>query len=187
GPETLGVRHAEGLVRGFLVLRSLDGTILAGADNIQTSQGDRVTNRLVYRFKDGSLRDETAVFTESGRFRLLSDHSIQRGPSFPYPMEVWIDAVAGSVRVRYREKDGKEKTLDEQMALPSDVSNGMVLTLLKNLTPDVASTELSMVVATPKPRLVKLAITRIGKERFSVGNVSYERSEEHTSELQSRG
>src|SRR5205823_6499784 len=115
-PETVVVRHAEGLVRGFLVLRSLDGTILAGADNIQTSQGDRVTNRLVYRFKDGSLRDETAVFTESGRFRLLSDHSIQRGPSFPYPMEVWIDAVAGSVRVRYREKDGKEKTLDEQMA-----------------------------------------------------------------------
>jgi len=172
--ETVAVRNAEGLVRGFLVLRSLEGTILAGADNIQTSQGDRVTTRLIYRFKDGSLRDETAVFTQRGRFRLLSDHVIQRGPSFPYPMEVWIDAVAGRVTVRYREKDGKEITLDEQMALPVDVSNGMVLTLLKNLAPDISSTELSMVVATPKPRLVKLAIKRVGNERFSVGNVSYD-------------
>ena len=172
--ETVAVRNAEGLVRGFLVLRSLEGTILAGADNIQTSQGDRVTTRLIYRFKDGSLRDETAVFTQRGRFRLLSDHVIQRGPSFPYPMEVWIDAVAGRVTVRYREKDGKEITLDEQMALPVDVSNGMVLTLLKNLAPDISSTELSMVVATPKPRLVKLAIRRVGNERFSVGNVSYD-------------
>ena len=172
--ETVAVRHAEGLVRGFLVLRSLDGKILAGVDNIQHSQGDRVTNRVVYTFKDGSLRDETAVFTQSGRFRLLTNHLIQRGPSFPDSMEVWIDAVAGKVRVQYREKDGKEKTIDEQMALPSDVSNGMVPTLAKNLGPEVSSTELSMVVATPKPRLVKLVITREGKERFSVGNVSYD-------------
>lgn len=172
--ETVAVRHAEGLVRGFLVLRSLDGTVLAAADNIQFSRGDRVTNRLVYRFMDGSLRDETAVFTQSGRFRLLTDHSLQRGPSFPYPMEVWIDAVAGSVRVRYREKNGKETTLDERMALPPDVSNGIVLTLVKNLAPEISSTELPMVVATPKPRLVKLAITQVGKERFSVANARYD-------------
>ena len=172
--ETVTVRHAEGLVRGFLVLRSLDGKVLAGVDNLQSSQGDRVTTRLVYHFKDGSLRDETTVFTQSGRFRMVSDHWIERGPSFPTAMEVWVDAVGGRVKVRYKEKDGTDKSIDEPMALPEDVSNGMVPTLLKNLTPDVSSLEVSMVVATPKPRLVKLAIRREGLERFSVGNASHE-------------
>ena len=172
--ETVAVRHQEGLVRGFLVLRSLDGKVLAGVDNFQTARGDRVTIKLVYRFRDGSFREETTVFTQSGRFRLLSNHSIERGPTFPGPMEVWIDAVGGRVRVRYQEKDGKEKTIDEAMALPEDLSNGMVFTLVKNLTKDVSFLEVPMVVATPKPRLVKLEIRRAGVERFSIGGASDE-------------
>lgn len=171
--ETVAVRHQEGLVRGFLVLRSLDGAILAGVDNIQTAQGDRVTIKLVYRFRDGSYREETTVFTQSGRFRLLSYHSVERGPTFPRPMEVWIDATVGRVRVRYQEKDEKEKTIDEPMALPADLSNGMVVTLVKNLAQDVSLLEVPMVVATPKPRLVKLEIRRSALERFSVGGASH--------------
>lgn len=171
--ETVAVRHAEGLVRGFLVLRSLDGAFLASGDLLQTSRGDRVTSRLVFHFKDGSIQDETAVFTQSGRFRLLTDHMIQRGPTFPHPLEVSIDAVGGRVTVRYREDDGKEKTFEEQMSLPEDLANGIVLTLLKNIAPDVASTEVSMVVATPKPRLVKLVITPAGEDSFSAGGASH--------------
>src|SRR5258708_31303121 len=53
--------------------------------------------------------------------------------------------------------------------MPSDVANGMVLTLLKNIQPDAAQTKVSMVAATPKPRLVKLVITPRGEEPFSVG------------------
>jgi hypothetical protein len=171
--ETVAVRHAEGLVRGFLVLRSLDGNFLASGDLIQTSRGDRVTSRLVFHFKDGSIQDETAIFTESGRFRLLTDHMIQRGPTFPQPMEVSIDAVGGRVTIRYREDDGKEKTAEEQMSLPEDLANGIMLTLLKNIAPDAASTEVSMVVATPKPRLVKLVITPAGEDSFSAGSASH--------------
>jgi hypothetical protein len=170
--ETVAVRHAEGLVHGFLVLRSLDGASLASGDLIQTSQGDRVTSRLVFHFKDGSIQDETAVFTQSGRFRLLTDHMIQSGPTFPHPMEVSIDAVGGRVTVRYREDDGKEKAAEEQMSLPENLANGIVLTLLKNIAPDAASTEVSMLVATPKPRLVKLVITPAGKDSFSAGGAS---------------
>jgi hypothetical protein len=162
------------LVRGFLVLRSLDGKILAGVDNIQTAQGDRVTIKLVHRFRDGSFREETTVFTQSGRFRLLSNHSIQRGPTFPGTMEVWIDARGGRVRVRYQEKDGKEKTIDESMTLPADLANGIVFTLVKNLTKDASLLVVPMVVATPKPRLVKLEIRRAGVERFSIGGASNE-------------
>jgi hypothetical protein len=55
------------------------------------------------------------------------------------------------------------------MKLPPDVANGMIFTLLKNVRPDGAPTTVSMVAATPKPRLVKLAITPKGEEPFSVG------------------
>jgi hypothetical protein len=171
--ETVAVRHAEGLVRGFLVLRSTSGAFLASGDLIQTSRGDRVTSRLVFHFKDGSIQDETAVFTQSGRFRLLTDHMIQRGPTFPYPMEISIDAVIGRVTIRYWEGDGKEKTAEERMPLPPDLSNGIMLTPLKNIPPDAASTEVSMLAATPKPRLVKLAITRAGEDPFSAGGASH--------------
>jgi hypothetical protein len=171
--ETVAVRHAEGLVRGFLSLRSSDGVFLASGDLIQTSRGDRVTSRLVFHFKDGSVQDETAVHTQSGRIRLVSDHVIQRGPTFPHPMEVTIDAVGGRVTVRYQEDGGKEKTIEEPMSLPTDLANGIVLTLLKNIPPDAASTEVSLLAATPKPRLVKLIITRAGEDPFSTASASH--------------
>ncbi len=171
--EPVAVRHAEGVVRGFLVLRSVDsGAVIANGDLIQFSRGDRVTSRLVFHFKDGSLQDETAVFTQRGRFRLLSNHLVQRGRSFPHPMEVWIDATGGNVTVRHRD-DGKDEIIEKRMELPSDLANGMMVTLLKNIRPDVPSTTVSMLFATPKPRLVKLEITRMGEEPFSVGRSSY--------------
>src|ERR1700686_2618574 len=78
--ESVAVLHPEGVVRGFLVLRALDGSVLANGDTIQSSREDRVTNRLVFHFRDGSLQDETAVFSERGRFQLVSDRLVQRGP-----------------------------------------------------------------------------------------------------------
>ena len=69
--QTVAVRHAEGLVHGFLILRTLDGTPLADGDLIQTSRGDRVTSRLVFHFKDGSINDETAIYSQRPRFRLI--------------------------------------------------------------------------------------------------------------------
>jgi hypothetical protein len=173
--ESVAVRYPEGVVRGFLVLRAPDGAVVANGDLIQFLRSGSVTSRLVFHFKDGSLQDETAVYTERGLFRLVSDHLVQRGPSFPHPVEVTIDAASGRVRVRHRE-DGKEQLIEEQMELPSDLANGMTLTLLKNIAPDMISTTVSMVAATPKPRLVKLLITRAGDEPFSVGRASYKAS-----------
>jgi hypothetical protein len=171
--ESVAVRHPEGVVRGFLVLRSLEsGAVIANGDLIQFARGDRVTSRLVFYFKDGSLQEETAVFSQRRQFRLLRDHLVQRGPSFPRPQDVSIDATGGRVTVRHRDKD-EEKIIDERMELPSDLANGMMVTLLKNISPNAPSTTVSMLFATPKPRLVKLVITRMGQEPFSVGRVSY--------------
>ena len=53
--EPVVVRHVEGLVHGFLSLRAPEGAVLANGDLIQDARGGRVTSRLVYHFKDGSL------------------------------------------------------------------------------------------------------------------------------------
>lgn len=172
--ESLAVRHPEGLVRGFLFLKSLDGKVIAHGDLIQTSQNDRVTSRLVFHFLDGSLQDETSVYTQKGRFRLVSDHLVQRGPAFPTEMDVKVDAGTGRVTVRYREKDAAEKSIEERMELPDDLANGLPLTLVKNIAPDAAVTTVSMVLATPKPRLVKLIFRRVGKDPFAVGGVTWQ-------------
>ncbi|HEV8316753.1 MAG TPA: hypothetical protein VGQ10_05065 [Vicinamibacterales bacterium] len=167
--EPVAVRHVEGLVHGFLALRTLDGKTVADGDLIQNASGDRVTSRLVFRFKDGSLRDETAVFSQGQHFRLLSDRLVQKGPTFPQPLEMTIDCASGRVNVRYTDKNGSPKVEDEQLELPPDLANGITLTLLKNVKPDALPASLSMVVPTPKPRLVKLALSNAGEERFVTG------------------
>jgi hypothetical protein len=171
--ENVTVRHTEGLVRGFLLLRPPGGAVIANGDLIQFTQGDRVTTRLVFRFRDGSVQEETTVFSQRRQFRLLTDHLVQRGPAFPRPVDLSIDATTGRVVVKHRDKDGEEKIIDEKMELPADLANGMMITLLKNLSPDVPATTVSMLFATPKPQLVKLVITRSGQEPFSVGRTSY--------------
>jgi hypothetical protein len=169
--QPVTVRHAEGVVHGFLLLRELDGTVLANGDLIQTSQGDRVTTRLVFRFKDGSLHDDTAVFSQRGRFRLLSDHLVQRGPSFPRSLDMKIDTGKGLVTINYTD-DGEKKVESEQMELKPDLANGLIPTLLKNLGAGTAETTASMVAATPRPKLVKLGITREGEDSFTIAGSS---------------
>jgi hypothetical protein len=166
--EQVPVRYTEGLVHGFLVLRTLDGRAIADGDLNQVASGAQVTSRLTFRFRDGSLHDETAVYTQREHFRLASYRLVQRGPSFPRPLEMSIDAGTGQVRVRHTDDDGEVETESEQMELPPDLSNGLVSTLLKNVRPGTG-VSLSYMAATPKPRLVKLEIAAAAPDRFSVG------------------
>jgi len=160
----VAVRHREGLLHGFLVLRAQTGAALASGDLIQNAHGNTVTSRLVFHFHDGSLYDETTVYSQAGRFRLIRDHLVERGPSFPRPIDMSVDATRGNVAVRY-DDDGKEKVDTDHLDPVPDLANGMMPTLLKNVgTP--LPTDLAMVVATPGPRIVKLKIASIGEEPF---------------------
>jgi len=170
----VAVRYKEGLLHGFLVLSTLDGVSIAEGDLIQVPEGNRITSRLIFRFKDGSHSEETAIFSQRGYFRLISYHLVQKGPAFPHATEVSIDSSKGQVTVNYTDDDGKEKTANERLKLPPDLANGLVLTLLKNLGPDPAPLEVPMVVAAPKPRLVKLAISSAGKDPFSLAGAGRE-------------
>ena len=167
--EPIAVRYTEGLVHGFLILRTLDGQPVADGDLQQVARGDQVTARVTFRFRDGSIHDETAVFTQRQRFRLVRYHLSQKGPAFPRTLELSIDATTGQVDVTYSDDEGEQKTESEKMELPDDLANGMVSTLLKNVTPEAPPRSVSYVAATPKPRLVKLEIATAPQERFSTG------------------
>jgi len=167
--EPIPVRFTEGLVHGFLKLSTTAGTPLADGDLLQTARGTRVTSRLVFHFKDGSTHDETSVYSQQGRFSLVSYHLIQKGPSFPRTLEMTIDE-SGMATVRYTDDRGQQKTEGERLKLPAaDLANGMMLTLLKNVRAGAVPAELSLVVATPKPRVVTLKLASAGEETFSTG------------------
>lgn len=167
--DSVSVRRFQGTLHGFLVLRTLDGNVLAIGDLVQVAHGDRVVSDLTYRFRDGSLDEETTVFTQHKIFQLISDHHIQRGPSFPKPLDVLVNAATGQVTSR----DKDSKITQDHFDLDPDVCNGLPMTLLLNLDPAGPPTRLSMVAPTSKPRLVHLVVTSDGEENFSIGGVRH--------------
>ena len=90
--EPVTVRHQGRIVRGFSACARRRAAI-ADSDLIQLARS--AVTRLVFHFKDGSLHDETAVFSQQGQFKLVTDHLVQKGPSFPKPMDMSINVATG--------------------------------------------------------------------------------------------
>ncbi len=162
------MHHLEGTLHGFLSVSNQQGKILAVGDLFQVVEGDRVTAHLIFHFRDGSIDDETAVFTQHESFKLISDHHIQKGRFFKQPIDLSIDAASGEVTVRSTNKDGKEEVKTEHMDLPADLYNGLINTIAKNLQPDATETKVSMIVATPKPRLITLAFSPLPEATYTL-------------------
>src|SRR5690349_9408370 len=166
--DEVPVRHREGRIHGFLVLQDLNDHLLASGTSVQYGQGNLVINKLSFRFKDGSVYQETAAYSQNRTFRLLTYHLVQKGPAFKDAMDMSLNTSTGQVTIRYTDHDGKKMTISEQHQLPTDLANGMVPTLLADIGPSEPKTTLSMLVATPKPRLVKLEISPVGEDSFTV-------------------
>lgn len=165
----VSVKFTEGVVRGFPVLRALSGRTLAHGELIQVARGDHVESRLVFRFFDGSLYDETVVFSQRIVFTLLSYRIVQRGPAFPETVDASIDRTTGEYHVRYRaDEDSPEEIVAGQVALAPDVYNGMLTMLLKNL-PAGASATVQIVAFTPHPRHVRMVLTPNGEDEVTIG------------------
>lgn len=168
--EPIPVRHVEGVTLGFLVLRGLDGSALAYGELQQVVKPDQglVMADLHFRFKDGSFYQEITKFTQRRVFRLVSDQVVQKGPSFKQESETWIDARTGKITVRTVE-NGKAKLTNKHLDLPSDVANGLLFTLVKNIDPAAPETTVSMVAASTSPRVVKLNILPAQEKTIKVG------------------
>jgi hypothetical protein len=170
--EQVPVRHTEGRVHGFLLLKDLEDNIIGSGALTQLANGVRVSTELIFHFKDGSTQSESTVYSQRKVFRLLSYRLVQKGKAFKRPTDMSINTSTGDVTVRYTDEDGTEKTIKDRPKLPLDLSNGMVPTLLGDVDPKTPKTTLSMLVSTPKPRLVKLDISPAGEEPYAVGGSS---------------
>lgn len=164
------VRFVEGAMHGFLVLRTFDGVLLASGDLLQVSRsGGVVESRMVFRFADGSLFDETVIYSQQDVFTLRSYSLVQRGPAFLEDTEVWLERESGKYRITTHSRDeGQDEVLEGTLDLPPDVYNGMILTVAKNLPKGAAET-VQLVAFLPKPRVIKLQITPAGEHEVRVG------------------
>jgi hypothetical protein len=168
--DSVPVFRSQGTFHGFLLLKTLDGKTLATGDLIQVGEGRRVTSRLTFHFRDGSLDDETTVFSQDKVFHLISDHHIQHGPSFPKPLDMLVDAATG--QVTSQDKDGK--TAQIHFDLGPDICNGLPLVLLLSLDPKGPPTRLSMVVPAAKPRLIHIVVIPESEDPLTIGGVRHQ-------------
>jgi hypothetical protein len=166
--QPVTVRHVQGSLHGFLVLKDMDDKVLASGDLTQTPSSNRLTTILTLHFKDGSLYQETSVYSQRRAFQLLTYKQVQKGPSFKTPETLSLDTSTGKVNIQYTDKDGSAKTIDDTLKLPPDLANGILPTLLTQIDPKVETT-LSMLVSTPKPRVVKLKIAASEPDSFTLG------------------
>lgn len=165
----IAVQFSEGVTRGFPVLRGQNGEPLAAGEITQVARGDRVESRMVFRFADGSLFDETAVFSQRGVFTLLRYRIIQRGPSFPETIDATIERETGRYHVRYRaDEDSPEEVVSGRFDMPDDVYSGMLSIVMKNLQAGESVT-VQIIAFTPKPRPVKILLSPAGIDQVKMG------------------
>jgi len=168
----VSVRFVEGVTHGFLVLRSVNGGLIASGDLLQVYRGGQVESRMVFRFKDGSVFDERVVFTQERVFTMQSYRLVQRGPVFTEDTEISLERASGKYRVNTKaHKDGREEVLNGTLDLPPDVYNGMVITVAKNL-PKGGSETVHLVAFTPTPRLIQLELAPAGERKVLIGELA---------------
>ncbi len=170
--QDLTVKYRAGAEHGYLLLHNLKGEILANGEITQVPSRDRVKLHLVFHFRDGSVDDETTVYSQRHTFRLISDRLIQSGKSFPNPCDITIDVRAQQVSVRSL-SIGKPVGTTEHMDLPPGLANGMLFALIQNLPPNSPQIEVPFLAPGLKPRMVKFAITRAGEDQFKIGGRPY--------------
>ena len=164
------VIERQGSTHGFLILEDENHKEIAVGDQTYFAKGNTVRSRLLFRFKDGSVDDETAVFRQGTSIQLVSDHHIQSGPSFPKPLDLTIDVPKATVTWVETSDKGK-KTNTQHVYFPPDLVNGIVSLTIENFTSKSSEMDVSYVVLAPKPRVVKFVVKRDGEDRVMLGSM----------------
>jgi len=159
-------------MHGFVLVKSSDGKIVGVGETVQVAERGRLRARLTLHFRDGSIDEESTVFSEDGVLRLITDRHVQKGPSFPTPLNMAIDVPASQVTWREpHARNAESKT--EHMLLPDDLANGIMPVVMTNIPPKAAETKVSYLANDPKPRLVKLSIKPESQDNFTIGGEAF--------------
>jgi hypothetical protein len=164
--EQIPVKHIQLPRHEFMVARSETGKVIARVEFTEDVKGDEVTMRLTYRFSDGSIDDETTTFRQQGTFRLVRNHHIQGGPFFTKPFDFAVEAATGTAISRIAGKNGEILVESEHIALPDDLANGFVGTLLLNVPPNTAPFRVGILAPVNGGRLIRILISPEGEQPF---------------------
>jgi hypothetical protein len=167
--EQIPVRHIQDPMHRLMVARLETGKIIASGEFTQVVQGDEVTMRMIYRFVDGSIDDETTTYRQEGTFQLVRNHHIEKGPFFAKPVDFTVEADTGTATSRTMDRNGEIHVESEHIKLPDDVANGFVGTLLLNVPPNTAPFRVGMLAPFGGGRLVRLLISPEGEQPFQTG------------------
>ena len=155
---SVATRRKQEPMRQKFVVESADGKVIANAEEVTVAEGDHMKSDLAFRFLDGSLDEQITTFTQSGVFRLINDHHVQKGSSFPAPLDMTIDVPTGTV-TWHVPKGGKDTVMTQHLKLPEDLANGLVPLLVENVPPGSAGLRVSWIaIAMMKPILITLAV-----------------------------
>jgi hypothetical protein len=166
--EQVRVVQRQGDLHGFLLLRDANGKEIAVGDQTYEVRGREISSRTFFRFRDGSVDDEEAVFRQGSTFQLVRDHHVQKGPSFPKPSDVSIDVQKGEVSWADPSKQS-EQPKSEHMNLPPDLANGIIPLLVENFPRSAADMKVSYLAIDSKPRIVSLTIKPDGNDKMLIG------------------
>lgn len=168
-PEQIPAHEKLGSLHGLLLLQDENGKEIAVGDQVLEVRGNEVHSRLIFRFRDGSVNDETAVFRQGRVFQLVTDHLIQKGPSFKNPADVMIDVPHGKVTwVDLSSKD--KKTQSQTMQLPNDLANGMMQLMAQDFPSKASELKVSYLTLESKPRVVTFTVKPDGSDGVKVGS-----------------
>jgi len=166
---TVPVRFAEGSIHGFFVLRTLEGRFLAQGDLLEVARNGEIEKTTLFRFQDGSLFQETVVFSQRGVYTLQHYRVEQRGPTFKEDIDLRLERASGKYRIEIRDhKDGATRVCEGTLELPPDLYNGMLPTVVKDLVRGAGET-VHYVAFTPEPKIIQLAIAPEGRQTLKVG------------------
>jgi hypothetical protein len=167
--EQISVTHIQSPMHRFMAARLEDGKIIANGEFTQVVKGDEVTMRMIYRFLDGSIDDETTTYRQEGTFRLVRNHHAEKGPFFAKPVDFTVEADTSIATSRTTDRNGKVHVESEHIHLSDDVANGFVGTLLLNVPPNTAPFRVGMLAPFGGGRLIRLLISPEGEQPFQTG------------------
>jgi hypothetical protein len=170
--EQISVKHIQYPMHRLMVARLWTGKVIASGEFTQVVQGDEVTMRMIYRFVDGSIDDETTAYRQQGTFRLVRNHHIEKGPFFARSVDFTVEVDTSTTTSRTTDRNGKVHVESAHIDLPEDVANGFVGTLLLNVPPNIAPFRVGMLAPVGGGRLIRLLISPEGEQPFQAGGQS---------------
>ena len=170
---TVPVLFSEGVTRGFLVVHDVRGSIVAHGDLVQTVKDGEIDKRMTLNFKDGSILDEKVTYTQERGFALKTYRLTEKGPTFDADTEISLNRPTGAYRVSKRDHKGGQEKIDEgTIELPTDVYNGMLMTIVKDLPPGANHT-VHFVAFTPQPRIIEIEFVPLAeREKVKIGELT---------------